>query len=447
MLKNILIRANFIYVYLLLLIWVLPHTIALRNIILSFGVFTFLLAIYKFPNYYKIPISWALIPLFLICTLFIWTIVHYLYFSYDQTLEFDEIKSIWLRSFFGCCIAYFVGETFKKNNPNFFIYKNLFFIFLLAVPIENLSMYLHACYENGKFISPQFYVGNYLFKKIETTFFGSIAMAIYCSQIKYCWQSSNFKGAFYFSLAIPVIFISGIISNSKNATIINIFILFVLLLLIMVGGMRNRRFNLKFFFPLVAGVFISAIVIGTHLKYASPGWLSLGEDIKTSLDVDRHTEWRDSVGAQELPKNEYGEYVSGSTYLRVAWAVVGYRLIDKHPAGYGSINRSFDLLLKHDGVPHWSNGQTHSGWVDFGLAYGKLGLAILFFCILFIVGRSLCSNSSGECMAGFIGIVLLVMPIIAETTWKQYFEAKLFFLTLAAVLITRTGKRGKFDNH
>jgi hypothetical protein len=105
-------------------------------------------------------------------------------------------------------------------------------------------------------------------------------------------------------------------------------------------------------------------------------------DYKTSVKIEEHNNWKDNTSP--LPTNENGIAVNGSTYQRVAWARAGLDLLIDHPLGYGLINHSFGALA----IQKWSNfhkpdgknrGSTHSGWLDFALGFGILG--VLMVCI------------------------------------------------------------------
>jgi O-antigen ligase len=59
----------------------------------------------------------------------------------------------------------------------------------------------------------------------------------------------------------------------------------------------------------------------------------------------------------------------------VAWALAGIKLLQENPLGYGLLTLSFERLSKQK----WENsllGLTHSGWIDFSLGYGILGLLL-----------------------------------------------------------------------
>jgi len=147
----------------------------------------------------------------------------------------------------------------------------------------------------------------------------------------------------------------------------------------------------------VVGLLIFSLgVWKTHAHFSTGGWTTLVPDIKTAIDVENQFSWRTDNPEYVLPLNDQGQKVSGSTYMRVAWAVVGIQLIGRHPLGYGSINSSYDGLLELEGIDPGKHGQTHSGWVDFGLAYGLPRLALLmgtFLAALFLSAKATTINS------------------------------------------------------
>jgi hypothetical protein len=100
--------------------------------------------------------------------------IHYLFFSLDPVLELREIKGIWLRSFGGIVIAIVVGIAFQK-------FKKIRVLFLLStvlVPLINLTVYVYQSILKDRILQPNEFVTQYLFNKIETAFFGSVAVGI-----------------------------------------------------------------------------------------------------------------------------------------------------------------------------------------------------------------------------------------------------------------------------
>ena len=82
----------------------------------------------------------------------------------------------------------------------------------------------------------------------------------------------------------------------------------------------------------------------------------------------------------------------------------------------------------------------HSGWIDFGLAYGIPGLLIIFSTMFFIIFMGIRQPDLQNIYAVMICVALIPMGIIAEITYKQYFEATIFFLAFAATSIAVSSK-------
>jgi len=153
------------------------------------------------------------------------------------------------------------------------------------------------------------------------------------------------------------------------------------------------------------------------------------------LDIDGNKQWQKGEGTVPMPINSSGVPAAMNTYSRFAWAAVGAQLISQYPLGYGSINRSFKGLQEQAEIPHEHGGQVHSGWIDFGLAFGIPGLLLIFSSILAIIYFGLKSKSSIALPWVIFCFALMPFGLIAEIAYKQYFEATIFFLTLASTVI------------
>jgi len=127
--------------------------------------------------------------------------------------------------------------------------------------------------------------------------------------------------------------------------------------------------------------------------------------------------------------------VAANIYERYAWIAAGSREIIKHPMGYGLINHpSFPRWLKEDGIAFDGIGSTHSGWVDLGLAFGYPALflsALPFLAILIIYIRSNVKIFYTN-LAIWISLAIFMAGFVQEVTYKQTFEALVFFMTFSA---------------
>jgi len=86
-------------------------------------------------------------------------------------------------------------------------------------------------------------------------------------------------------------------------------------------------------------------------------------------------------------------------------------------------------------IYHEHGGQVHSGWIDFGLAFGLPGLSLIFLALLCIIYLGIRRGDELSLIAVIYCLMLLPFGLIAEISYKQYFEATLFFIVFAATIV------------
>ncbi len=421
-------------VFVLLFIWVVPETIALRHVLLAIAFLASLMVIKANAELF-IRMKAAIFPLAVLSLLFVWVGIHYLFFSLNPELELKEIRSLWVRTALGFLAAIGLGISLRK-------YPELMKFFYFAVfftPILNIGAYFYASYLKGAFLHPGAIVW-FLFTKIETAYFGAIAGAVAVGNLIHLLITSAAKekkmSVFLFSSGLILVMVSAILSSTKNGVAIQVFL--YLFLAIALGGsyVASRQFfNLKNL--AVIGLILLTLGFAAHVhqKSASVGWNSIFADVAVAIDIDQHTQWQKVEGTVATPLNYLGNPAASNTYYRAAYAAAGIRLIGMYPLGYGSINQSFVGMQKHAGIQSEHFGQIHSGWIDFGLAFGIPGLVIVFLTLLSTIYLGLRSRLQTNLVPVVICITLIPFCLIAETSYKQYFESLIFFIALSASLV------------
>jgi hypothetical protein len=86
----------------LLLIWPISNTIALRNGLLIAGTILALIVFKRFSGTKKLI---RFLPISLGIGMFMWVLLHFLLFSQDPILQLHELGSTWKRSF----LAFLIG--------------------------------------------------------------------------------------------------------------------------------------------------------------------------------------------------------------------------------------------------------------------------------------------------------------------------------------------------
>ena len=422
----------------LLGIWVLPNTIALRHLFLGIGLISSLVVIYK-SNFFSKRDFLDFLPLILLFLIFVWTLVHYLFFSLNPILELQEIKSIWARALCGAVIA--IGLSLALRSIG--VLRPWFFIALFFVSWINLAAYLYLSYEDGGLLLPSDFVRKFVFKKIEAGFFGVIAISIACANLIYLMSQRLDKKSIItitlWFLAITTAIISSIVANTKNGVAVALGLCFLLgLTLIYRACFKVGVSRVRIFIPLAFVFLLLLASWKVHIQFASQGWGTLIEDIQISSQLDKHNFWRfngqhwNKVLGESFPTNSRGLPVAGNTYERVSWATQGVILISQYPMGYGSINRSFVGMLNHAGIKQELESQTHSGWIDFGLAFGIPGVCLMLALFTTIIYKGLRNGGQFGPMGAWLVIGFIPFGVIAEINYKQNFEILLFFIAFAA---------------
>lgn len=418
----------------LLWIWVIPGTIALRHGLLGIGCIAGILLLKDSWSKLSTP-RLDLIPLYAIGSLFFWVGIHYTFFSLNPVLELSEIKGLWLRSFAGCMMA--VGFAIALcRNPSL---RKYFYFSIFAVPLMNLMTYLIACVQSGGFIKPMDFFQFY-FAKIETAYFGAVATVIavlnlYSLLFRENRNRRNLQMALYF-LGIALVLLSDLVSNTKNGIAITLSLCALLSIAIavrMFGGLKSSRGP-----AYVVGVLmllLLALVWQGHKSFAYKGWDTIYQDVSVAIDIDKNTQWQKKEGTVEPPFNSLGLRASLNTYSRFSYGAIGIRLIGSYPYGYGSVNHSFEGLQTFANIDHEHQGQVHSGWIDFGLAFGIPGLALIFLSLIGTIVIGLLQKNEFSLLAVLLSSMLIPFGLIAEISFKQYFEATLFFIVFAATIV------------
>jgi len=410
----------------LLFIWVVPETIAFRHLLLIIGAISsgFLLR----KNLQLIyPLRPANLPLYILFSLFIWVAIHWSFFSLNSELEFSEIKSLWVRTFLGAIMGVGLGIALRKYSPLCkYVYCALF-----STPLINLGSYVYASVLNHGLVLPSQF-SRFFFTKIETAYFGGIAAAVSVGQLVYLFKCNHYpnkirKIIFWF-LGIVLVLVSAIISRTKNGMLIVVILLFALIIIFLINAIRGHIKRSSVYISVFVLFTVLATSFMIHNKYASTGWSNIYDDVKVAIDIDKHKQWNQVEGEPVYPLNSKGVPVETNTYSRVAWATVGLRLIWQHPLGYGSINHSFDGMQDFAGIEHGHKGQTHSGWIDYGLAFGLPGLIILISALVLNIYFGMKHKDQLNLLSISISCTLLIFCIFAEMSWKQYFESMIFFI-------------------
>jgi len=156
------------------------------------------------------------------------------------------------------------------------------------------------------------------------------------------------------------------------------------------------------------------------------------------MQIDRFDNWQNMAAKGVSPG-----VTAANTYERVAWITAGARYVTEYPWGFGLINNSFNQLSAALGNSVIQATQTHTSWIDVGLAFGQPGLVFMGYAILYILTRTAFAKSRYASAAFWICLAITLLALHSEIFYKQFFEASLFFFAFSATMASYTSRQGK----
>ncbi len=442
----------------LLGIWAVKGTIALRNILLVCGT---LLSIYyiigeRRAGTLKEQLSfWKVLPFLLLALTFIWVISHYLFFSLDPTKQFQELESTWLRAFMASIIGMATGLALR-NHPN---RLNLLWAGVLIAFLVLFYQYIPRALVQNKLLVPDY--DHYLFHlKINAVLMGMIliagidgALLDHLRAIQYRWSSLRLWYLLYWLLGTSLtlwtfVYIVAAQNGIGLSTILYGFWFICALIFFIKSQIHCLNFK-SLLALLITGIGLSLVLYFTFLQTTvNKGWHTLIDDAKIAVQIDRYPHWQNTA-KMGYPKRDDGQVVTSNTYERVAWATAGSRAIIAYPQGVGVLAYPF---AKHPNSPPkmvvGSNTQgiaTHSGWVELGLAFGIPILVLIFGALLVtFIEATRYAYPARMTVLGFI-VLIASLYTVGEVAIQHGVEILFYLSTLVPALLLTKPRYGVND--
>jgi hypothetical protein len=405
---------------------ILQHTIFLRNFTLIFGALIGAFLIFKNRQVFNLKNSKPLIALSL---LFVWVLAHYFLFSSNPEAQLQEISSVWKRVFLSFIFAIGLGLSIQSAGKiskllvlGGFAASVIVFYFRWIINSLGISADSQFFTLNYFDVDADGYIPKYYFSTFVVPF---IAIA-YCFLTEVMMRKDRFR--FFLMLATCLTLIASLYIfyaiHNKNGVLYFLIISIVFVLYSILK--RRKEASLKSYIMLALFLLSLSPLIYTHIK-TQPTWSTFVVDSIAAFDFEKNDQWQYDGAEKGLPLNKLSTTVSGTTYLRVAWAVKGSELLVEYPLGYGLVINSFGPLAKLK----WPNSKlthSHSGWLDLGLAFGIPGLLLILIALITAVSQ--CSKTSKFIPKSGVWVLLSValVFITSEVAERVLFDYLIFLI-------------------
>lgn len=437
----------------LLGIWAVEHTIALRNFLLISG---FILAIFFFQknqnylkNYLCAQVISMCLPFICLGLLYVWIFCIYFFITPFHDEMGHEIRSTWARSFLGMVLGIAIGRVVQKNN-------NLYGLIWLGILISFavlFAQYIPRAFAAGMFFIPD-RDGYIFYGKAALYLAGSVMIAGSSAGLIvkiFCSTKSEFNKSLALNILIwavgifLVLYSYAYIFDTRSGLALALLI-FSSLAVIIFFALLKKNLNFSKVNWIIAALtlltstfFLSSFFIA-QIKY-NDGWETTVEDAYIGIQINKYPNWH-SFNIYAYPKSDSGRTVKLNTYQRFAWGSAGIREIIQNPLGIGRLKDPLIGALK-DRFPNldWNgNGKsTLSGFIDIGISLGIPGLVLLIVPMLIIVVNGatqfLKKTSNRFGIASFaLGITLLYAYSLGELGNSHSIEILIFIMSFSAAL-------------
>lgn len=343
-------------------IFSIPHTIALRNLLLLAGLsgllWTGRRSLPKSASWLK-PTAWWL------TALTAWIVFHSVAVAPAPTLALDQFRANWLIPL----LLGVMGAWAAKQLPREQAVQAVTFA-LAAHMIWMLGWQLKIWMIAGAWPFKATPFGGYDFHGTLNSYLMALLVADRASWMGGGRSPLGLGARTGWALA-ALSLLADVAAQSRNSTIVSLVAL-VVGTLVLTSAQPNRRRT-----TIVAMAAVTLIGVGSF-KF-DHRWQDLRESAAVGWTSD-DTYWLTGNGEPwqniKAPATPSGASLETSAYLRVAWAHQAIDFLAEHPLGIGfghdAFGRAIAMKYNHSGM-----GSSHSGWLDFALGTGLIGLGLL----------------------------------------------------------------------
>jgi hypothetical protein len=433
----------------LLGIWAVKGTIALRNILLVVGTPLSLFYCYQYYkfNQQKIPFK-NFIPIILTGLMFCWVIFHYLFLSRFPEIQLHELKSTWLRTLLATIVGFGTGLALlrRPNAVNFLWLGILISFFYLFYQYVSLVISTNNIHYKGyeQFI----YLG-----KINGVLVGTILIAGLLGTLLDRYPSLNIKTKiimflYWLTGTCAALYAYGYIFDARNGIGLAVLIFGLVTLILLLRMTFSLVDKPDFKIILKNGLFILVLVgvvgwFGAQQFKLNLGWSSMIEDGKIAVQIEKYPNWQ-NPRVLGYPVNELGALVQANTYERISWATAGTVIfLPENPLGVGILSKPFGALLNAK-YPNSGNYivSTHSAWVEVSLAFGIPAIFFVLGALISILIRSVISKGPFKYLPAILSIVIILLYTVGELSNQHSIEVLFFLIALlGACLLPSASKR------
>lgn len=183
--------------------------------------------------------------------------------------------------------------------------------------------------------------------------------------------------------------------------------------------------------PMIIMLFLAIYAVyKIDQNYSSSKLTNLHQDVNFILFHDKTSAWKWDEIYKEVypPLNTLSNTpVNASTYERLSWFIEGVDILQGNMLGLGLTQNAFSFYMQKR-YPGSRATKTHSGWLDFAIGAGVVGLVFIWSALLIIFIRLSCiiknkkNNTAIYSFSWWSILLIFIIWWVAELSEREYFE-------------------------
>jgi O-antigen ligase len=407
----------------LLLVFSLPHVMALRNLLLVALLILVLRSLFSLPEILKQSDVGAVLLVFVL--LLAWMLCVSVFIAPETVASLRAFAGEWGRALLTLIAGSGVALAIRKKMPGQLssLVTTLIFLAALVHMIGHDVAALTKWVETGKL--PHRFPGITDHRANVTHVFAMLLSAVgadICS--RYVFGRPLIRTHVYaISMAVVFGFFALLTSSTTNGWIVSILLtLFIIVLLSSIKPRYIPRARPRPNPGAIAAVAVALSALGAVAVVNDPRYDGFVESVAIGWDTENHRNWLHAFETGDWPVRANGDAVDPSTYSRVAWTKEGIKLLVEHPVGTEISKHTFTRLIAEKyGVAHMSH--SHIGLIDFGLNAGIPGIILW---LAFLAGLAWIGWSTAMRSGDAVGLCLLflvtafTMRMLIDSTLRDH---------------------------
>ena len=336
----------------------IPHTIALRNLLLLIGLLTLLATLQRtvrpLPPPSLKPAAWGLVATTA------WLVLHSITVAPAPTLALANLRGDWIVPLLTAALAVWAAARLPQGRA-----AQAVTLALAAHMVWLLGWQLHLWLVAGAWPFKATPFAAYDYQGTLNSFFLSLLVADRLAWVLEKYSPLALGQRFGWALLLLSL-ASDLALQSRNSTTITVLLLLAAGLALLRAASRPWR--------VIAIATGMIVMVGSGSLSFDSRWQGLRES--TAVGWSSPSLYWLTNDAATRPVTPSGAGLEESAYLRTAWAHQAMQAIGEHPLGLGfgrdGFGRAIAEKYNYPGMV-----SSHSGWLDFALGAGLPGLALL----------------------------------------------------------------------